>query len=88
MKIMSLSEAKMKLSSLVDEVSKIDTHITITKNGKPAAMLINPDEFESWEETIAILRDKKMMRDIRKSLKQIKEGKGKVMSLDEIFGKA
>ncbi|HBF13745.1 MAG TPA: type II toxin-antitoxin system Phd/YefM family antitoxin [Deltaproteobacteria bacterium] len=86
MKIMSVSEAKMKLSSLVDEVSRVDAHITITKNGKPAAMLINPEEFESWEETIAILRDKKLMRDLRKSLKQIKEGKGKIMTLDEIFG--
>ena len=42
MKTLSLSEAKMKLSGLVEEVNAADEEIVITKNGSPAAVLIAP----------------------------------------------
>ena len=40
MKTLSLSEAKAKLSSLVDEVSQRDEEVVITRNGRPAAVLV------------------------------------------------
>ncbi len=46
MKTLSLSEAKMKLSALVESVNTVDAEIMITKNGRPAAVLVSPDEFE------------------------------------------
>jgi len=52
MRTLSLSEAKMKLSELIDRVHSTDEEVVITKNGRPAAVLISPDEFESWKETI------------------------------------
>jgi antitoxin YefM len=55
MKTLSLSEAKMKLSALVEDVSATDEEVVITKNGVPTAILVSPDEFESWRESIAIL---------------------------------
>ena len=54
MKTLSLSEAKMKLSGLVQAVSDTDEEIVITKNGAPAAVLISLGEFESLKETIAV----------------------------------
>jgi antitoxin YefM len=39
MKTLSLSEAKMKLSGLVEAVNASDEEIVITKNGSPAAAL-------------------------------------------------
>ncbi len=47
MKILSLSEAKMKLSALVEALQTNDEEVMITKNGKPAAVLVSPDEFAS-----------------------------------------
>ena len=44
MKTLSLSDAKAKLSGLVDEVSRRDEEIIITKNGRPAAVLVSADE--------------------------------------------
>jgi antitoxin YefM len=85
MKTMSLSEAKMKLSALIDEVATVDEEIMITKQGRPAAVLVNPDEFESWKETIAIMKNKDLMNEIRTGLKAIKEKKGKLYTLDELF---
>jgi antitoxin YefM len=46
METLSLSEVKMKLSKLVDRVNTADEEIVITKNGRPAAVLVSPDEFE------------------------------------------
>jgi len=54
MKTMSISEAKMKLSGLVEVVRATDEEIVITKNGSPAAVLVSPDEYESLKETSAV----------------------------------
>jgi len=85
MKTLSLSEAKMKLSSLVDAVHKTDEEIIITKNGAPAAVLISPDEFEGWKETVAIRSDSAFMDEIKKGLIALKKGKTKLYTLEELF---
>ncbi len=85
MKTLSLSEAKMKLSALVDSVSTTDEEITITKNGRPVAILVSPDEFESWKETGTILSDKDLMSEIRKGLKALKGKSTNIYTLEELF---
>ena len=72
MKTLSLSEAKMKLSGLVEMVSKTDEEVVITKNGSPAAVIISPDEFESLKETVGIRSDASLMNEIKKGLKALK----------------
>ena len=86
MKTLSLSEAKMKLSNLVKTVSDTDEAVVITKNGSPAAVLVSPDEFESWNETIAIRSDLPLIQEIKKGLKVLKSKKAKLYTLDELFG--
>jgi prevent-host-death family protein len=85
-KTLSLSEAKMKLSNLVKNVSATDEAVVITKNGSPAAVLVSPDEFESWNETIAIRSDLPLMQEIKKGLKVLKSKKAKLYTLDELVG--
>ncbi len=85
MKTLSLSEAKMKLSGLVEAVKSTDEEIMITKNGSPAAVLISPDEFESLKETIAVRSDVALMDEIRTGLKALKEKKSRLYTLDELF---
>ena len=50
--IVPLTEAKDKLSSLVDEAEATHEIITITKHGRPAAVLMSADDLESLRETI------------------------------------
>ena len=52
MKTMSISAAKAKLNELVDDAARTHEHITFTKNGSPAAVLISADEWESTQETL------------------------------------
>ncbi len=74
MKTLSLSEAKIQLSKLVESVSGVDEEIVITKNGRPAAVLVSPDEFESWRETTNVRFDKELMQEIRGGLTELKDG--------------
>jgi antitoxin YefM len=85
MKTLSLSEAKMKLSGLVEAVSAADEEIMITKNGSPAAVLISPGEFESLKETIAVRSDAALMDEILKGVKSLKEKKTCLYTLEELF---
>lgn len=85
MKTLSLSEVKMKLSGLIDEVGATDEEIVITKNGRPAAVLVSPDEFEGLKETIAIRSDDALMDEIKQGLAGLKKKKAKLYTLDELF---
>jgi prevent-host-death family protein len=85
MKTLSLSEAKIKLSALVDSVAVTDEEVVITKNGRPAAVLVSPDEFESWRETLAVQSDSELMDEIRKGLDALKKKNASLYTLDELF---
>jgi len=85
MKTLSLSEAKMKLSGLIEAVHTTDEEIVITKNGSPAAVLISPDEFESLKETIAVRSDAALMREIKEGLSDLKRKKTRLYTLEELF---
>ena len=87
MQILSLSEAKMKLSMLIDKITNFKESIVITKKGKPAAILISPEDFDSEEETMAIKSDEELMAEIRKGLKNLKKKSTKLYTLNEIFDK-
>jgi prevent-host-death family protein len=82
---LSLSEAKIKLSSLVDKVNSMDKEIVITKNGRPAAVLVSPDEFEGWKETILVRSDPNFLKEIRKGIKALKDKKASLYTLEELF---
>ena len=85
MKILSLSEAKMKLSALVDAVVTTDEEVTITKNGRPVAVLVSPEEFESWRETIAVMSEGDLMDEIREGLDSLRRRRAKLYTLEELF---
>jgi antitoxin YefM len=84
MKTMPLSEVKSKLSGLVDAVERRDEVVTITRNGKSIAIIVSKDDYESWQETVEIMRDAKFMKEIRKGIKSLKRTK-KRYTLGELF---
>ena len=85
MKTLSLSEAKMKLSALIESIKNTDEEVLITKNGSPAAVLISPDEYESWQETLAIRSDKELTAEIQSGLVALKNKKLQLYTLEELF---
>jgi prevent-host-death family protein len=84
MKTLPFVEARAKLSLLVDRVVAMDEEILITRNGRPAAVLVSPDEYEGWQETRAIRSDRELMREIRRGLRGLRK-KGKIYTLEELI---
>ncbi len=62
-----LSSVKAHLSELVDRVEDQHDRVVLTRNGKPAAVLISHDDLESLEETLSILSDPALMTQIHES---------------------
>jgi prevent-host-death family protein len=87
MKTLPLAEVKAKLSRFVDQVAKTDEQIVITRNGRPAAVLVSPDEYESWRETHAIRSDRELMAEVRRGLRALKRG-GRIYTLEELLPKS
>ncbi len=83
-RVLSLSEAKAHLSSLVADLEKDDEELIITRNGRPAAVLVSADEYESWRETTEIRRNRALMREIKKGLRQLDNGRR--FTFEEVFG--
>jgi antitoxin YefM len=69
-----LSSVKAHLSELVDRVEDQHDRVVVTRNGKPAAVLVSPEDLESLEETLAILSDPVAMEQIRESEKSLAAG--------------
>lgn len=56
MKSVPLTEAKDKLSALVDEADTTHEIIQITRHGRVAAVIMSADDLESLNETLHALR--------------------------------
>ena len=57
----SLTEVRGSLSEVIDEVVRTGGEVVITKHGKPVAVLLAHDEYESLVETVNILSDDETM---------------------------
>ena len=70
----SLANVKAHLSAIVGSVHDTHERVVITRNGEPAAVLIAPDDLASLEETLEILSDKTLMRQITEGRAEIEAG--------------
>lgn len=69
------SEVKAHLSELADRVEDEHERILVTRNGRPSFVLMSPDDLESLEESLDILRDDELMESLRRSRQEASEGK-------------
>jgi antitoxin YefM len=70
----SLADAKNRLSEIIQSAQETHERFVITKNGKPAVVLISVEDLESLEETLEILTDPKLVAAIRKGLREAARG--------------
>ncbi|TME70135.1 MAG: type II toxin-antitoxin system Phd/YefM family antitoxin [Chloroflexi bacterium] len=75
METLPLADVKNRLSEVVDRVARQNDRVTITRNGRPAAILLSPDDLESLEDTLAILSDPKELAALRRGLSDLDAGR-------------
>jgi prevent-host-death family protein len=75
----SLRNVKDRFSEFVDRVDREHERIVVTRNGRPAAVLISPDDLDSLEETLELLGD-------HAAIKQLVEAQAAVAAGDVVRG--
>ncbi len=78
-----ITQAKAKLLDMVRQLSDTNDTIAITKNGVPEAVMLSMRKFEGFLETIDILADPEMMKQLKGSAKDVREGR--LIDFDEAF---
>jgi prevent-host-death family protein len=72
-------EFRIRLSRLLSDVSERRDHVIVTRNGKPAAVLVPIDEYEALEETVDVVCDAATVRAIESGLAEL--GRDEAVSL-------
>lgn len=72
----SLTQLRPKFPKILDRVSKYFDRCIITRHGKPEAVVLAEEDYESLLETLEILSDKKFVQEIRTARQELKAGKG------------
>lgn len=82
-----LAEVKNRLSEVVERVEVEHARVTITKHGRPAAVLVSADDLESLEETLALLSDPEVLAQIRASRVEVGAGQRVTLTREQALGR-
>lgn len=80
----TLTNARATLPQLIKKVDEHYERIVITVHGEEKAVIISPEEIESYEETISTLSDSDAMAALVEADKDWK--KGETYTHDDVFG--
>lgn len=84
-KTFSLSDAKARFTELVASVDEQEAEVVVTKNGRPAAVLLNVNEYARLKETLDVLSDPAVMHQIAESRAYYDAG-NRGASFEDVFG--
>lgn len=81
-KVVPVREFRTRLSELLGDVADRRDHVLVTRNGKPAAVLVPIDEYEALEETAEILSDSATLSAIEAGITDL--ARGDSVTLEEL----
>lgn len=67
MSTQSLRDVRDHLSEVIDRVEHQHERVVVTRNGKPAAVILSPEDLAQLQETIDVLSDPQALADIREA---------------------
>ena len=70
-----LAEIKAHLSEIVDRVEREHERIVLTRNGRPAAVILSPGDLEALEDTLELLSDPQALSEIRAGRNDLAAGR-------------
>ncbi|MGH8777120.1 MAG: type II toxin-antitoxin system Phd/YefM family antitoxin [Jiangellaceae bacterium] len=76
------TEARNRLSELLDEVERTHERVVITRHGHAAAILLSPQDLEALEETLDVLASPDAVRQLAESRQAV--ATGDVLDADEL----
>lgn len=85
----SISEARKRIFEIAEEIQKPDNYYTLTEKGRPKAVLMSAEQFDSWQETMDVMHEfPNLDKDIKEIDEAIKSGEYKNWTtLEELLAK-
>lgn len=81
-----ISEARKNIFKIAERVQKPAVYYTLTEKGRPKVVVLSADEFESWQETIEVMRIlPNLEKDIEKAVGEYK--RGLCLTLEDVLSK-
>ena len=74
-KYVSIRELRPKLPSVVRDAAATSTRYVVTRRGKPEAVILSLDDYESLIETLEIESDPVLVRRLKKAKAELRKGK-------------
>jgi antitoxin YefM len=75
MRSISFSEARRRLKELIDQVVHDVDVVVITRRDAPDAVVMSLKTFNSWQETVHLLKTQANAAHFAKSIRQLRAGK-------------
>lgn len=70
----SLRSVKDRFSEFVERVERHHERVVVTRNGRPAAVLVSPEDLASLEETLDVLSDAQAVRELAEANAAVASG--------------
>ena len=81
-----ITEGRKKIFKISDEVQKPGQYYTLTEKGRPKVVIMSAEEFESWQETLEVMKEfPNLDKDIKRAEEEYK--KGDYITLEELLEK-
>ncbi|HPN72869.1 MAG TPA: type II toxin-antitoxin system Phd/YefM family antitoxin [Candidatus Omnitrophota bacterium] len=77
---MTLKELRPKLPEVIRNIDEKMNRFVITKHGKPAAIMMSIEDYESIVETLDVLSNAGMSKKIKEAEAEVRRGKTKALS--------
>lgn len=84
-KTVSATQARKEFFKLMKFAGTPGASVIITLEDNPPVVMMSQSEFEGWMETMEIMSDPELMKDIKEGMKEMKAGKG--IPLEEVMRK-
>jgi prevent-host-death family protein len=70
--VLPLRDVKARFSQLVDQVSRTHERIVVTRNGRPVAVLVSPDDIDTMQETLEVLANRDLLEQLVESREEMR----------------
>lgn len=85
-KFITATEARKNFYAVIDEAGHPGVAVAITHEGTPKVVVMSFEEYEGWQETMEIMADPELDKELTAAVKDMKAGKlhKDTISLDKV----
>ena len=76
MDVLSFTDARAKLKSVMDKVVRDRTQVVVTRQKAEAVVIVSLEDWNAIEETLHLLSSPRNAERLRRSIAQVNDGKG------------